>query len=166
MKPINLCLIHVGKKGLELVGSHPKSLPTEIMNQILLKSMPFGAKPGDFLTTSTGNNCFSGFVFRVPSNIGRDNLATIMAIFDSEDYNPNSVKKLFSTILEKLQENDLVKMETMVNLLPEMYRGMSKGYLKLKISSVVTLEFDFKSEDKERDQTERKVSDIRRELWR
>jgi len=54
MKPISLCLVQIGNKGIELVNSYPNVLPTEVTNQIILKSMPFGAKHGDFITTNSG----------------------------------------------------------------------------------------------------------------
>ncbi|MHA1818129.1 MAG: hypothetical protein ACTSVN_03205 [Candidatus Heimdallarchaeota archaeon] len=53
--------------------------------------------------------------------------------------------------------------------MPEIYNGMSKGHLKIKISSIVTLEIDFiTKEEKESptNPTEEIVSDVQRELWK
>ena len=172
MKPINLCLVQIGNKGIELVNSFPNVLPAEVTNQIVLKSMPFGAKHGDFITTNSGQLFLSGYVFKIPRENERDNLASIVAVYDSEKYNPPAIKKLFSITIEKLTENKLVNIETIEKILPEIYNGMSKGHLKIKISSIVTLEIDFITEEEEEekesltDPTEEIVSDVQRELWK
>jgi len=158
--------VQIGRKGIEFVNSYPKILPVEATNQIVLKAMPLGAKPGDFITTNTGQMFFSGYVFQVPREKERDNLASIVAVFSSESYNPTKNKKLFSVTIEKLRENKLVSIETIQKILPEMYNGISKGHLKIKISSIVTLEFDFATDNENSDPTEEIVTDIQRELWR
>jgi len=62
-----------------------------------------------------------------------------------------------------------VNIKTIEKILPEIYNGMSKGHLKIKISSIVTLEIDFiTKEEKESptNPTEEIVSDVQRELWK
>ena len=166
MKPVSLCLVHLGAQGLELIKAYPDVLPEEITNQVILKSMPMGAKPGDFLTANIDANNFSGYVFQIPSKDGRDNLASLVAVYETENYNPNMIKKMFSFTLEELQKNQLVDIKTISKILPEMYNGIAKGHLKIKISSIVMLEFTFESEEKQKNKTQEIVSNVKNELWR
>ncbi|MBN1328178.1 MAG: hypothetical protein JXA54_01780 [Candidatus Heimdallarchaeota archaeon] len=165
IKPLALCLVQVGKKGLEIVDSYPKILPKEIESQIAFKCMPFGAKDGDFLSANITETYFSGYVFRVPEKQGRDNLASLVVVFDTENYNPISFKKVFSLTLEKLAENNLVTLNNVQKLLPEMFNGITKGKLRIKISSIVMLEFDFEDINEKKDKKEEIISQVKRELW-
>ena len=82
MKPISLCLVHMGNKGLELVEAYPKVLPVNILNEIVTKSMPMGAKEGDFTSNTIGQSAFSGYIFSLPSDTGRSNIASLIAVFN------------------------------------------------------------------------------------
>ena len=48
MIPISILLVHMGSRGLEMVKAYPDVLPQGIINQIVLKSMPLGAKKRGF----------------------------------------------------------------------------------------------------------------------
>jgi hypothetical protein len=128
--------------------------------------MPIGAKHGDFITTTVGANTITGYVFKLPSVEGRDNLASIVAVYDNDEYNPAQLKKVFSFTLSELEKNDLVSMDTLTDILPQMYKGISKGQLKIKISSVVTLEFKFEGDEKKGSEADNIVSNVKNELWR
>ena len=55
LNPASICLIQIGKKGLELVKAYPRVFPENVMNEITLKSMPLNAKDGTFTTNTIGN---------------------------------------------------------------------------------------------------------------
>ncbi|MBD3190302.1 MAG: hypothetical protein GF308_06645 [Candidatus Heimdallarchaeota archaeon] len=149
-----------------MVEAHPKVLPSEVTQQVAVKCMPLGAKHGDFLTTTVGSNTITGYIFAVPSETGRDNLASLVAVYNNDNFNPNELKKVFAFTLNELAKHDLVNLKTLKNILPEMYKGISKGKLKIKISSIVTLDFSFEDEEEQSDETKEIVSGLRDELWR
>ncbi len=67
MKPMSLCLINMGVKGLELIKSFPDVIPSDSMNQLVYKTIPIGSNPGDFATTTFNDLNLSSFIFRIPS---------------------------------------------------------------------------------------------------
>jgi DNA polymerase III alpha subunit (gram-positive type) len=167
MKPVALCLVHMGQKGLELVRTYPEVLPKEVLNEITIKSMPLGAKSGDFSSNVVSNdNAFSGYVFQVPSETGRDNIASLVAVFNKTDYNANLIRKVFSITINELQKNKQVKIDTISQILPGLYKGLEKGHIKVKMSSVVTIEIEINDDDQGKDPTVELVEDFTREIWK
>ena len=165
MKPVSLCLVTMGKAGLELVDSYPKILSQEELNEIILKSMPLSAKDGDFTLNTVGVNSLSGYIFAVPGE-SRTNIASLIAVFSSMDYNPQIVKKIFSFTIMELRKNNLVDLKLLANILPELYKGLSEQLLKIKISSVITLEFDFRdTKAKPKDPTKEIEEDLKKNIW-
>ena len=81
MKPIGVCLTHMGKKGLELVNVFPDAFPKNVLNEIVLKSMPMSAKEGDFASSTVQDILFESYIFTVPGE-DRNNIASLVAIFD------------------------------------------------------------------------------------
>lgn len=164
MKPVSLCLIRMGQKGLELVDTYPEVLPKEALNQIAVKSMPFNARDGDFSTSTVGDNVISGYVFAVPSQEGRSNIASLVAVFDSLKFDPETIKKVFSFTITELKKNNLIEIDTLSKILPNLYKGLAKKQLKIKISSVVTLEFDFREEEEE--EKAKELDKFSKEIWK
>ncbi|NHJ05409.1 MAG: hypothetical protein EAX90_11330 [Candidatus Heimdallarchaeota archaeon] len=166
MKPISLCLTHMGKTGLELVSSYPDVLPQPLLNEIVIKSMPMSAKEGDY-SSSTAQGCvFESYIFTVPGE-QRNNIASLIAVFDNSEYNRQSIRKFFSFTVEELQKNKLADTNTFEKILPNMFDGLSKGHVKIKISSVVTLDFDFAyKEKKEKDRGEEFLEAIKDDMWK
>ena len=152
----------MGQKGLEIVEAYPRSLPDDIYNKLVLKCMPLGAKEGEFTTTQVDDYIYSGYVFTIPSEDSRANIASLAAIFDQNISNPGNLKKVFAYTIDELRKNKLVNITTLKSILPNLYKGINEGHLKIKISSVVTLEFDFEDND---DKIDDKVKDIRNEMW-
>ena len=165
MKPISLCLVQMGQKGLELVSAHPNVLPEDMVNQIVIKSMPMSAKDGDFSSATVDNAVFSGYVFSVPSEVGRDNIATLIAVYNDMKYDSEVIRKVFSFTVDELKKKNLADIQTITKILPNIYTGLVEGQLKIKISSVVTLEFDIK-EKKENDKDLEALNGFGKDLWR
>ncbi|MBD3191239.1 MAG: hypothetical protein GF308_11375 [Candidatus Heimdallarchaeota archaeon] len=165
INPTSLCLIKMGKKGLELAKAHPDNLPDEIKNQIILKAMPLGAKNGDFTTTNIGDYNFSGYVFTLPQQENRNNIASLVAVFDSEIKNPSKIRKVFDFTIKELKRNDLVNENILSNILPKLYKGFNDGYMKIRVSSIVTLEFDFK-EDSNEEIEDSIASNVKKDVWK
>ena len=165
MKPASLCLIQMGNQGLELVTAYPKAFPDEIMNEVTIKSMPLNAKEGDFTSNTIGNLAISGFVFAIPSNEGRSNIASIVAVFEDMKYNPENIRKVFSYTIFELKKNELISMETLTEILPKLYTGLMKGRLQVKISSVVTLNFAFDDEEEAED-GQQKIDRLKSQMWK
>ena len=164
MKPISLCLVQMGKKGLELVENYPKKLPEAILNEIVLKSMPLGAKEGDFATHNIDNCNFSGYVFTLPGN-ERKNVASLVAVFDHPNYNLVLLRNFFVYTVTELRKKSIININIIAEILPSLYRGLIEGHLKIKISSVVTLEFDFKTDESESSDAEESISSLKDEMW-
>lgn len=165
MKPTSLCLVQMGEKGLELVEAYPKTYSKEVLNQIAIKSMPLNAKEGDFSSATVGPAVLSGYVFSIPATEGRNNIASLVAVFESMKYNPESIRKIFSYIIIELKKNDLVTIDTLKALLPKLYTGISQGQLRIKISSVVTLDFTLE-EDEEVNEKKKSLDDFRNKMWK
>ena len=133
MKPLSLCLVQMGKTGLEVVDSYPKVIPEEALNELAYKSMPLSCKPGDFTTTSIKDMSFSSFIFEIPSDSERNNVGSLVAIFSSSKYDSNSVKKVFSVVVKELSEKKLLQTDTINRILPNLYAGFHKGKFTIEI---------------------------------
>ncbi|MHA1155581.1 MAG: hypothetical protein ACTSQK_05685 [Candidatus Heimdallarchaeota archaeon] len=167
MKPISLCLIQMGKSGLEIVKSYPQVLPDVTLNELTYKSMPMGAKPGDFTSTTIKDVAFSSLIFEIPSTTERNNIGSIVAIFNSAEYNIGGVKKVFSIVVNELQDKRLLQMDTLMGILPELYNGFQKGQFSVEISSIAKIEFKFtdESQDDEVSVTKR-AKNVSNDIWR
>lgn len=165
MKPISLCLVQMGSKGLELVKSYPNVLPESVLNQIVVKSMPFNAKNGDFASSTVDNAVFSGYIFSVPSQIGRDNIASLVAVYNDMKYDSEIIRKVFSFTISELKKYNVADIQTVEKILPNLFNGLADKELKIKISSIVTLEFDFKEKEEE-DPDEDAINSFGKEMWR
>ena len=146
MKPTTLCFVKMGVKGLELVSSYPDVIPTEIMSQLVYKSMPMGAKHGDFASTTLDNLNLSSYVFRIPRTEQRDNIASIVAVFSSTDYDQNTIRRAFSWVITELSNKELLSTETLTKILPNLYKGFGEGKFKIEISTSSTITFNFHDE--------------------
>lgn len=165
MKPLSLCLVQMGQKGLELVKAHPDVLPLNVINEIVIKSMPMSAKDGDFTSSTVADTVFSGYVFSVPSDTGRDNIASLVAVFNDMKYNSEIIQKIFSFTVSELKKNNLADINTITKILPNLYTGLADGQLKVKISSIVTLEFDIKDK-KDNDLDQEAIDGFGKDLWK
>lgn len=143
MKPTSLCLIQMGCNRLELVRAFPTVLAKDEIDKIIFQSIPFGANNGDFATRTISKRVICGYVFSV-HKIGneRSNIATLTAVFDSMDFQPKFIKKVFSLIIHELKDNNLLSINLVEDILPMIYDGLIKKTFKIKVSSDVTLEFD------------------------
>lgn len=165
LKPITLCLVQMGNKGLELVTAYPKVLPKKVLDELTYKSMPMSAKPGDFSSGSIGDLFYSSFIFQLPREDVRHNIGAIIAVFEDMKYNLEGVKKTFSCIIKELDGKSLLKLDIIQEILPNLYTGFVKGAINIKISSVATISIkfnDMESSEEEKDYTE----DLEEDLWR
>lgn len=165
MKPISMCITHMGKNGLELVKVFPDTLPNSIIDEIVLKSMPLSARDGDF-SSSTAQGClFESYIFAVPGE-ERKNIASLVAIFNDSKYDRDGIRKFFSFAVSELQKHDLGNTEILSRILPNIYEGLGKGKVKIKISSVVTLDFEFKHDEKKKDRGEKFLDSLKGDMWK
>ena len=162
MHPISLCLVQMGNKGLELVKSHPNVLPSTLLRELSYKSMPMGAKPGEFSTASIGEYYYSSYVFNISQEGERDNIGALIAVFSSMNYNIEGIKKIFSLIIKELSAKSLLKLEIIEEILPNLYKGFENDHIKIKVSSVATIELDFRSEVPE---PKDKTNGLEEDLW-
>jgi hypothetical protein len=154
----------MGSKGLELVNTYPKVLPDNILNEIVTKSMPMGAKEGDFTSNTVGVSAFSGYIFSMPSDSGRSNIASLIAVFSDLEYDSNVIKKVFTFTVTELKKNNIIDTDTIIKIMPKLYEGLSEGHLKIKVSSVVTLECDIRKESKDKD--EEALNSFGQDFWK
>ena len=143
-KPLCLCVSVLSKKGLEIVKVYPDVLDQAIINEITLKSMPLGAKEGDFTTnTLSDNKIFSGLIFTVPHLLTRDNIASLIAVFDSMSYNAEILQENFTLLINSLKEFNVISSDKVSDLLPELYEGIIAGKFNLNIKRGKNIIFDF-----------------------
>jgi hypothetical protein len=171
MKPNSLCLVEMGKKGLEMVAHYPDVLPKEAINEITIKSMPLGAKEGDFTSNVlTNDNAFSCFVFTIPNETGRDNIASLVAVFDSAEYSAINVRKIFSLLIQELKKQKAIDSEILAKILPSLHKGFDTRRVEIKISSVVTIEINYPDDDDESDKKSRTPDEyaksVEDEMWK
>ncbi|MHA1126234.1 MAG: hypothetical protein ACTSQX_11470 [Candidatus Heimdallarchaeota archaeon] len=167
MKPTNLCLVQMGKAGLEVIKSYPETLPSEVFNELAYKSMPLSAVPGDFTTSSLNNLTFSSYIFEVPSEVERNNIASIVAVFNSMSYNQQELKKVFSVIVQELKSKDILKMDIIKSILPNLHTGIQKGHFTIEISSSSRIKFDFRTADsKDESSTSQRTENVSDDIWR
>jgi hypothetical protein len=154
----------MGRKGLELVENHPKSLSSEILGEIIYKSMPMGAKPGDFTSTMVGDYHISSFIFDIPQEEDRNNIAAIVAVFTDMKYNMEGIRKFFSVIIKELKNKSLLRVEVVEEILPGLYKGLTKGQINIKVSSIASIKvkIDFDEDQEKIDETKALEND----LWR
>ena len=164
MKPLSLCLVQMGDKGLELVKSHPNNLPKEVLNDLTYKSMPMGAKAGEFSTAAVGDLYFSSYIVSLPREGQRDNIGAIMAVFSDMKYNIEGIKKIFSFIAKELESKKLLKVDILEEILPNLYKGFESGHIKIQVSSVATISIDI---DEQIDESEKDATnDIADDIWK
>jgi len=155
----------MGNKGLELVTAHPNVLPKKVLDELTYKSMPMGAKPGDFSSGSIGDLFYSSYIFPLPREDVRHNIGAIIAVFDDMKYNLEGIRKTFSCIISELDGKSLLKLDIIQEILPNLYTGFAKGAINIKISSVATISIkfdDWESSEKEKDYTD----DLEEDLWK
>ena len=163
MKPVSLCLVHMGAKGLELVEAHPKVLPDQVLNSIIFKSMPLGANPGEFSSAQVNKFYFSSYIFKLPLENNRDNIASLVAVYSSLDYDIQVIKQVFSIFVKELETKALLKEEVLKKVLPDLYKGLASGSFRIKVSSVAMISIDI---PKTKEKDERKDLDvIAEDLW-
>jgi len=164
---MSVCLVQMGKSGLELIKAYPDVLPQPLKNEITIKSMPLGAKAGDFTSNVMNNgSAISGYVFIIPSQTERNNIASLVAVFDNSDYNIQSVRKLFSIIISELQNNDAISLKLLQQILPSIYNAFGSKTIKIKISSVTTIEVKIEDDkDKAESNGKRVAKSFAEDLW-
>ena len=163
MKPLNLCLIQMGIKGLELVKSYPDVLSKEELNKIVFQSIPFGAQDGDFATRTIDNFVICGYIFRIPEiDDKRANIATLTVIYDSMEFQPLFVKNVFSYIVRKLEESNLLSIEIIEDILPKIFDGLAVENFKIKVNPNVTLVYDKNQEEKKSKKSFKKFT---KDVW-
>ena len=163
LKPVSLCLIQMGCNGLELVKAFPTVLAKDEMDIIIFQSIPFGANDGDFATRTISKRVICGYVFSVHKNGNeRSNIATLTAVFDSLDFQPKFIKKVFSFIIQELKDNKLLSINLVKEILPKIYDGLVNKTFKIKLSSDKTLEFDILQNE---ETTKKAFQDFSEDVW-
>jgi hypothetical protein len=165
IKPTSLCLVEMGKNGLELVRSYPEVLSSGELNEIIIKSMPMGSKDGDFTTSSAGPNYISGYIFAIPSE-ERTNIASLVAVFNDENYEHQVIKKVFTFTVDELRKNELMDKETLSNILNKLYDGLVKGKLSINIRSETTLNFEIKTGSSDDEKEKDSLDEFGEDVWK
>ncbi|MBN1330005.1 MAG: hypothetical protein JXA54_11080 [Candidatus Heimdallarchaeota archaeon] len=150
----------MGKGGLDLYKIYPERLAENIMNEVVIKSMPMGAKEGDFTTVSISDGkVFSGYIFSVPFQIGRDNIVSLIAIFDNLNYHVEVIEKNFKLIVNTLKDQNIISLELISELLPQINECFikTKGFVKINNDLKIPVNFTslpLNTKDKLKDFTE------------
>jgi hypothetical protein len=80
-------------------------------------------------------------------------------------YDSETIRKVFSFTITELKKYNVADMHTISKILPNIYKGLTDGQLKVRISSVVTLEFDFQQKE-EKDKDLDAINSFGKEMWR
>ncbi|NHJ85767.1 MAG: hypothetical protein FK734_09915 [Asgard group archaeon] len=154
----------MGQNGLEFVTTYPNECSPDIQKDILLKSMPLGAKDGDFISAIINLPIvMSSIVFSVPTNKGRDNIASLLVAFDSMQYNPEIIQLNFSKILNALKKQPHFNIQILTELAPKIFDGIYNA-INIKITlkhTIIKLDFNELYLKNKKD----KVSAFKKDLW-
>ncbi|NHJ05986.1 MAG: hypothetical protein EAX90_14255 [Candidatus Heimdallarchaeota archaeon] len=157
-------MVQLGTNGFDIIKVYPEVLSKNLLTEISIKSMPFGAKNGDFTTTTVArNNTISSYVFSSPSNQFRDNVASIIAIYSNMEYNPELIHQIFSLIINKIKETDKDIITTVSNNLENIFRGFSKDTIKIKLESNKNVEL--KLDRLLSSKTQKVVKSFKDDIW-
>lgn len=165
MKPVSLCLVEMGKTGLELVRSYPEVLTTDELNEVIIKSMPMGSNDGDFTTSTAGTNHLAGYIFALPGE-ERMNVASLVAVFNNDNYEQQVIKKVFSFTVEELRKNDMMDKETVSKILNKIYDGLVQGKLSIKIHSETTLNLEITASNSSKQEEEDSFDEFGDDVWK
>ena len=78
-----------------------------------------------------------------------------------------AIRKFFSFTVAELQKHKLGDTNTFEKILPNMFDGLNKGHVKIKISSIVTLDFDFSyKEEEKKDRGEEFLDAMKDDMWK
>ena len=128
--------------------------------------MPLSAKSGDFASSTVEGCIFESYIFSVPGE-KRSNIASLVIVFKNLSYDREEIRKFFSFTITELQTNNFADIQTLAKILPNLYKGLCQKHIKIKISSIVTLEFDFDDKEKIKgDREEELVDSIKSDFWR
>jgi len=129
--------------------------------------MPLSAKAGDYASSTVQGYQIECFIFSVPGE-NRRNIASLIAVYEDANYDRDIVRKFFSFTVAELQRYNLNDTNTFSKILPSMLEGLKKGRVKIKISSVVTLEFNFDdgTKKKEKDRGEEFLDSLKGDVWK
>jgi hypothetical protein len=152
----------MGTKGLELVKVFPEGISSRDLNKIALKSMPLAAQEGDYLASNFQSKYFFSYIFSVPGK-NRNNIASLVAVYDKSTFNQDQVRQVFAYVVTELKSSKLNDLKTLQTIVPNIYKGLLQKKMKIKISSVATLEFDF-SEEKAKEEKE-VLDDLVKDMW-
>ena len=154
----------MGQKGLEFITTYPNECSPDIQKDILLKSMPLGAKDGDFISAIINLPIvMSSMVFSVPTNEGRDNIASLLVAFDSMHYNSEIIQLNFSKILKSLKKEPNFNIQQLLDIIPKIFNAILDS-ARIKITTnhtIIKLDFKDLYEKSKKD----KVSALTKDLW-
>ena len=142
MKPISLCFIQMGEKGLELVSNHPKVLPRPILDAITYKAMPLGAQPGDFYNSTIGKLHYVSYILRLTRKNERDNIAAFVAVFSNTNYDGEIIQQDISKILSELEKKALLKTDIIESIMPSIFEGFKYNQIKITFNKNEDFEID------------------------
>jgi hypothetical protein len=129
--------------------------------------MPLSAKPGDFASTSVKDLAFSSYVFEIPSaGPERQNIGSLIAVYQSMSYNAHAVKNAFTVVIDQLQTKNFLEIKVLEKILPNLYQGFTKGEFIIEISSVAKIAFKFPSDDEDEDSLSSRVDNVSNDIWK
>ncbi|MFW9923820.1 MAG: hypothetical protein ACFFDW_11095 [Candidatus Thorarchaeota archaeon] len=106
---------------------------------------------------------FSSYIFTYPA-IGRDNIASLVVVFESMEYNSEMIKNAFAEIVLELRKQKIGIIDTLTKILPSIFLGIEKGFVKIQISSITTIEVKF-ADDEEKDIKKKAVKSFTDDIW-
>jgi hypothetical protein len=163
LRPISVCLVQMGNKGLELVKAFPNVLPKALLDEIVYKSMPLAANEGDFTTNNVDHYAFSSYIFTIPGE-SRLNLASLVAIYESLNYDHTKILKIFSFMIRELKKRKMKKIDSIKPLLPSLLKGFESSSFKFKLNSD-TLNFEWEDDKEVIEKNEDFLKSFREDVW-
>ncbi|MBD3190986.1 MAG: hypothetical protein GF308_10100 [Candidatus Heimdallarchaeota archaeon] len=163
----NIQINKVDAKGISPACTFPDNLTTKIKQEIALKSMPLGAKVGDFTTVIIDDMIFVNYVLNVVIPNNRDTLYSISVCIDEHE-NPLRIKTVLETIVSELKACNAVTPKVLDTFAKKLYQAFQGTTTEIKITKNIIISIkSFNAEEEEEE--EEKKSDIEsrfeEELW-
>ena len=165
VQPMNICLILKGKSGLDLISVYPTLAKKINLEVILEKCMPPGAVNGDFITEIISNEiAIASYIFSEPIDYTNDNLAAIVAIFNTPHFDSKQVAYTFTNLISELKKAQVYLIESLKGLLPNLLKGLKVGYFSFKTSSQSTIEIKYRK-PKEKENVNEVLRRFTEDVW-
>ena len=162
MRPKSLSFLFLGPKGLEHIRSFPEVFKKKVEKKIAIAGFPPKPEANIFTTNMMEELFICSYMFTISN--GKDvKYALLVAAYEKQLDNPNSIHEFFANFVSDYTENQKLTFMDIANDLPEIYNKCRQTYLRTKVSGSVTIEISTSEHEKEEEKDE--VAEVIEDIW-